>query len=359
MRTLRVELGARSYPIYIGKRLIDNPDCFLGAVRGRQVLLVSNETVAPLYLDLVRRHFAGADFMVAEHIMDDGEAHKNLQQFEGIVTTLLRHDFNRDCCLFAIGGGVVGDTVGFAAACYQRGVDFIQVPTTLMAQVDSSVGGKTAVNHPLGKNMIGAFHQPLAVVADIGLLTSLPEREYRAGLAEVIKYGLIRDSAFFSWLEEHRVSLLQREQEALMHAVERSCLNKAAVVSADEHEAGVRATLNLGHTFGHALETALAYRDWLHGEAVACGLLLASRVSVARGWLAATDGTRIATLLQDFGLPTRLPAHIGVDELLALMRRDKKARGGRIVLVLLDAIGSARIDDACPEALLQECLSGS
>lgn len=359
MKTLRVELGARSYPIYIGQQLIDNPDCFLPAVRGRQVLLVSNETVAPLYLDRVRRHFVDADFIVAEHILEDGEVYKNLQQFEGILTTLLRHDFSRDCCLLALGGGVAGDTVGFAAACYQRGVDFIQVPTTLLAQVDSSVGGKTAVNHPLGKNMIGAFHQPLAVVADTGLLTSLPERQYLAGLAEVIKYGLIRDGAFFSWLEEHRLPLLQREQDALMHVVEQSCLNKAAVVAADEREAGVRATLNLGHTFGHALETALAYRDWLHGEAVACGMLLASRVSVARGWLAATELTRIETLLQGFGLPTRLPAHIGADELLALMRRDKKARGGKIVLVLLDAIGSARIDDACPEPLLRECLSAS
>lgn len=357
MKVLHVHLGERSYPIYAGLRLLDDAGLFLPHVRGRQVLIVSNETVAPLYLARVEAHFPAREYTLARHILPDGETYKNLAQAAELFTVLLERGYNRDCCLIAVGGGVVGDVSGFAAACYQRSVDFIQVPTTLLAQVDSSVGGKTAVNHPLGKNMIGAFHQPVAVVADIGTLASLPDREYRAGLAEVIKYGLIRDAEFFAWLEGHLTALLRRDEAALVHAIERSCRNKAEVVSADERESGLRATLNLGHTFGHAIETALGYCDWLHGEAVACGMVMAAQLSATRGHLPAADVARIKDILQRAGLPTRLPAAVDAAGLLPLMKRDKKSRKEKIILIVLEKIGSAKIADDCDEGLLRDTVS--
>ena len=358
MTRIEVALGHHSYPIYVGEQLLAESALFQSHLCGRQILIVSNDTVAPLYVPDLARHFNGKGFTVAHHILPDGEQYKTLEQIEAILTTLLQQNFHRDCCLVAVGGGVVGDTAGFAAACYQRGVACIQVPTSLLAQVDSSVGGKTGVNHPLGKNMIGAFHQPVAVVADTGVLSTLPEREYRSGLAEVIKYGLIRDRDFFVWLESHMDALLCRDPSALRYAVEQSCRHKMAVVAADERESGVRATLNLGHTFGHAIETALGYRHWLHGEAVACGMVMAARLSLARkDGLDATSLARIEALLRHIGLPTSLPSGLDAAQLLECMKRDKKVKNGRIVLILLEAIGSALIVDDCLEASVLAVLS--
>ncbi len=281
--TLDVDLGVRSYPIHIGPGLIDDPELYRPHVSGSQVLIVTNEIVAPLYLDRVEQALRG--FQLARVVLPDGEKYKNLEVWNRIMDALLENRFARDCTLVALGGGVVGDMAGFAAACYQRGVAFIQVPTTLLAQVDSSVGGKTGVNHALGKNMIGAFHQPRAVIADTDTLSTLPDRELSAGVAEVIKYGLIRDREFFYWLEANIGPLLERDTEALTFAIERSCRNKAEVVAADEREAGQRALLNLGHTFGHAIETGMGYGAWLHGEAVGTGMCMAADLSFRLGWL--------------------------------------------------------------------------
>ena len=267
MKTLTVNLGKRSYPIHIGDGLLSRKDLLLENVTGKQVMVVTNETIAPLFLDLLVKNLDG--YTVETMIIPDGESYKSLETLNSIITRLLEKRFSRNCTLIALGGGVVGDITGFAAACYQRGVPFIQVPTTLLAQVDSSVGGKTAVNHPLGKNMIGAFHQPRAVIADTRVLESLSDREFCAGLAEVIKYGLIRDVVFFEWLDANIDLLLKRDPGALTHVIASSCHNKALVVSEDERESGLRALLNLGHTFGHAIETGLDYKGWLHGEAVA------------------------------------------------------------------------------------------
>lgn len=308
-------------------------------VGGDGLLIVTNETVGPLYLETLAGVLMGRD--VDQVVLPDGERYKNLETLNLIFSRLLEHGHNRDTTLIALGGGVIGDMTGFAAACYQRGVDFIQIPTTLLAQVDSSVGGKTAVNHALGKNMIGAFHQPKAVIIDIETLDTLPEREYRAGLAEIIKYGLINDEEFFCWLENHTNDLLVRQEKALLHAIEVSCRLKARVVSADERESGVRAILNLGHTFGHAIETHQGYGGWLHGEAVAAGMVMAARMSVRMGWLSSTDARRIESLIAAMGLPCRAPGDIESDAYLDYMSVDKKARGGRIRLVLLKAIGQA------------------
>ncbi len=338
-RRLVVELGARSYPISIGPELIDDPELYLPHIAGRQVLVVSNETIAPLYIEAVEAALAGLDHRRV--ILPDGEQYKDLATLNRIFDTLLRERLGRDATLLALGGGVVGDMAGFAAACYQRGVGFIQVPTTLLAQVDSSVGGKTGVNHALGKNMIGAFHQPRAVIADTETLRTLPDRELAAGLAEVVKYGLIRDSAFFDWLEGNRVRLLARDADALAEAIERSCRNKASVVAADEREAGQRALLNLGHTFGHAIEAGLGYGAWLHGEAVAAGMVLAAELSARLGWLGAEDIARIRSLLAGFGLPVDPPRELTRERWLALMSVDKKVQAGRLRLVLLRGIGDA------------------
>ena len=338
-RTLRVDLGARAYPILIGPGLIGQAELYRPHLAGHKVMVVTNETVAPLYLGAVRSALAG--FEVGEVILPDGEVYKDLATWNLIFDALLAQRFGRDCTILALGGGVVGDMAGFAAACYQRGVDFVQVPTTLLAQVDSSVGGKTGINHASGKNMIGAFHQPRAVIADTDTLQTLPDRELSAGLAEVAKYGLIRDPGFFDWLEAHARPLLDRDTAALTEAIERSCRNKAEVVAADERESGQRALLNLGHSFGHAIEAAAGYGAWLHGEAVAAGMVMAAELSRRLGWIDAPTVARIRALLEAFRLPVGPPASIPTERWLALMAVDKKVLGGSLRLVLLRAVGDA------------------
>lgn len=356
MHTLQVALGARSYPIHIGQGLLGQPELLRPHIRGQQVLIVSNSTVAPLYLDRLRS--ALQDRVVAECILPDGEAYKDLAHLDQIFTTLLSHRFNRDCTLIALGGGVVGDMTGFAAAAYQRGVDFIQIPTTLLSQVDSSVGGKTGVNHALGKNMIGAFKQPNVVVIDTDVLSTLPDRELRAGIAEVIKYGLIRDLPFLEWLEASMPALLSRDPLALAEAIRRSCENKAAVVAADELEQNdVRALLNLGHTFGHAIETGMGYGVWLHGEAVATGMLMAADLSMRLGWIASADVQRVRDLLLRSELPVEPPA-MSADEYLEYMAVDKKVKDGQLRLVLLKQLGQAVVSKAPAELLRQTLMAG-
>ncbi len=352
---VRIELGARAYSVWVGSRLLAGRSTLRAAIRGDQVLIVSNETVAPLYLESVRAALDGLN--CDELILPDGEAHKNLEQWERIHERLIGGGALRDACLVALGGGVIGDLVGFAAATYMRGIDFIQIPTTLLAQVDASVGGKTAVNHAAGKNLIGAFHQPRLVLADLDTLGTLAEREYRAGLAEVIKYGLIRDPSFFDWLERNIDALTAREPMAQGHAVVESVRHKAQVVAEDERERGARALLNLGHTFGHALESMTGYRRYLHGEAVAIGTVLAARLSDRLGRLERADRVRIERLLAKAGLPVELPPEIDPDALLVQMRRDKKNRAGALRLVLLDAIGAARLRDDVTDAQILRVLA--
>lgn len=355
MKTLQVELDDRSYPIHIGRGLLSSPDCLSRYIHGRQVLVVTNETIAPLYLDAVTA--ALTDCQLESVVLADGESLKNLQTLDELVGKLLWHRFSRNCTLIALGGGVVGDITGFAAACYQRGVPYIQIPTTLLAQVDSSVGGKTAVNHRLGKNMIGAFHQPRAVLADTDFLQTLPARELAAGLAEVIKYGLIRDSDFFDWLEKNMPRLLAGDSEALTYAIEQSCRNKAEVVAADEREAGQRALLNLGHTFGHAIETGLNYQDWLHGEAVATGMVMATDLSRRLGFIDAAVVTRISNLIERAGLPVIPPASVDATMFRNNMAVDKKARDGRVFLVLLKSLGEAVVSQDYDDAELTATLA--
>lgn len=340
IQTLQVALDERSYPIYIGRGLLQQIDLITPHLKQKRAVIVTNTTVAPLYLDQLRSTLESAQFSVLPVVLPDGEAYKTWETLNLIFDALLEARCERSTTLFALGGGVVGDMVGFAAACYQRGMPFIQIPTTLLSQVDSSVGGKTAINHPFGKNMIGAFYQPKLVLADIGTLDTLPDRELKAGLAEVIKYGLIRDLPFFEWLEANMPKLLARDPEALAYAVQRSCANKAEVVAADERETGDRALLNLGHTFGHAIETGLGYGEWLHGEAVAAGTLIAARLSCLLGWLPADDVLRIEKLFVLAGLPVKGPA-LGAGRYLDLMSHDKKVIDGRLRLVLLTAIGKA------------------
>lgn len=341
MRQLNVDLGDRSYPIYIGKSLLSNPQYLLPHIHGKQVCIVSNNTVAPLYLDQIKNSLGGLN--VDQVILPDGEQFKNLATLETIFDHLLGQRHNRTTTLIALGGGVIGDMTGFAAACYQRGVNFIQVPTTLLAMVDSSVGGKTGVNHPLGKNMIGAFYQPQAVLADTLTLETLPQRELSAGLAEVIKYGLICDYPFFEWLEKNIEKLMQRDTDTLAYAIEISCQCKAKVVSADEREGGIRAILNLGHTFGHAIETAQGYGNWLHGEAVATGMVMAADLSMRNGKISKEDLERIKQLLTRASLPIASPSDMTPDDFLRLMGVDKKVLDGRLRLVLLDAMGVATV----------------
>ena len=295
MKTLNVDLGDRSYPIFIGSQLLGKPELVVPYIKGTQVMIVSNETVAPLYLQQAQAAFA--DFDCHNVILPDGEQYKNLQTLDRIFDALLTHQFDRHCTLVALGGGVIGDMTGFAAACYQRGVDFIQIPTTLLAQVDSSVGGKTGVNHPLGKNMIGAFHQPRCVIIDTDTLDTLEDRQLSAGLAEIIKYGLIRDLDFVAWLEEHMGDLLARETAEIAQAIDISCRSKAKIVAEDERESGIRALLNLGHTFGHAIETGAGYGNWLHGEAVGTGMLMAADLSMRQGWISEQDVQRVENLI--------------------------------------------------------------
>ncbi|MBT5031708.1 MAG: 3-dehydroquinate synthase [Proteobacteria bacterium] len=334
-----VSLGERSYPIYIGQNLLSDVGFLQGIVAERSVAIVSNETVAPLYMDALVK--ALGDRVKIKVLLPDGEQYKTLDTLSRIFDQLLGAQCDRSTLLIALGGGVVGDVAGFAAACYQRGIAFMQVPTTLLAQVDSSVGGKTAVNHPSGKNMIGAFYQPEAVIIDVDTLSSLDDRELRAGLAEVIKYGLIRDEAFFSWLEENIDRLLARDADALVYAIERSCRNKAEVVAADELEHGERALLNLGHTFGHAIETATDYSSWLHGEAIAVGMLMAMVFSERVGLLGQEQRQRAENLIKRAGLPLIPPSELDAQTFVKHMRHDKKVLNGTIRLILMRKIGEA------------------
>lgn len=355
MDTLSVELGSRSYPILIGAHLLARGRSEIAArIKARDVLVVSNTTVAALYAPALRAALPGR--RVVEVVLPDGETHKTLDNVARILDVLVANRYGRDACVVALGGGVVGDMAGFAAACYQRGVAFVQVPTTLLAQVDSSVGGKTGVNHAAGKNLIGAFHQPAAVIADTSTLDTLPDRELRAGLAEVIKYGLICDLAFFEWLERHIDALLARDASALAHAIRRSCELKAQIVARDEHEHGERAWLNFGHTFAHAIESATGYASWLHGEAVSAGMLVAADMSRACGKLAATEVERIERLLARAKLPLDVRA-IRAADALALMAMDKKVQAGRIRLVLLTQIGAACVTADYPDEALRATLA--
>jgi 3-dehydroquinate synthase len=341
VQTLEVALDTRSYPIYIGSDL-GLTQYLLPHIAGHQVMIVSNTTVAPLYLARYVEALTAAGKTVARVILPDGESYKTLDSLNLIFNALMTERFNRDCTVLALGGGVVGDMAGFAAASFQRGVDFVQVPTTLLSQVDSSVGGKTGVNHPLGKNMIGAFKQPKVVLADMALLATLPDRELSAGLAEVIKYALIRDTEFLLWLERNMAGLVGRDATLLAEAVYRSCAHKARIVAADEHEHGERALLNLGHTFGHAIESHMGYGQWLHGEAVAVGMLLAADFSARNGWISFAEVARIRALLVAAKLPVDLP-EITPEQFLALMGQDKKVLAGKLRLVLLRQLGDGII----------------
>lgn len=342
METLHVELAARSYPIYIGENLFDQAELITRVLPQPNVAVVTNFTVAPLYLDPLLAGLHAAGVKALPIILKDGEQYKNGETLNEIYDALLKHRCERKTTLIALGGGVIGDLTGYAAATYLRGVPFIQVPTTLLAQVDSSVGGKTGINHPLGKNMIGAFYQPRAVIADIATLRTLPARELSAGLAEAIKYGLIRDAGFFSWLEANIERLVACDAAALGFAVRESCRNKAEVVAADEHEAGGRALLNLGHTFGHAIETGMGYGNWLHGEAIAAGTILAAQLSRRLGWIDSATLERVCALFKRAGLPVQAP-DLGEARYLELMQLDKKVEGGKLRLVLLKGIGQAVI----------------
>jgi 3-dehydroquinate synthase len=351
--SLDVDLGERSYPIYIGQNLLGNVEMFRRHIASQQVMVVSNETVAPLYMQALLDTLQG--LQVEQVVLPDGEKYKTLDILNRIFDKLLEKRFDRGCTLIALGGGVIGDMTGFAAACYQRGVNFIQVPTTLLSQVDSSVGGKTGVNHPLGKNMIGAFYQPQAVVIDINSLNTLPSRELSAGLAEVIKHGIIKDAAYFSWLEEHMVELRSLDADALAHAVEGSCVIKSGVVSADEREAGQRALLNFGHTFGHAIETGMGYGNWLHGEAVGAGMCMAARMSRLLGWLSREEEDRIVDLIDAAGLPV-VPPDLPPSRFMELMSVDKKVMAGQLRLVLLKGIGKALISEDFSPQILRDTL---
>ena len=354
-RTVEIDLGERRYPIHVGAGIIGERALLAPHVRDRHVFVVTSETVAPLYLD--RLHPALADAAgVDTHVIADGEQHKTLDTFAEIQNALVERRIARDGVLVALGGGVVGDIAGFAAACYQRGIDFVQVPTTLLAQVDSSVGGKTGVNLPGGKNLVGAFHQPRCVISDTETLATLDPREIRAGFAEIVKYGLIDDPDFFDWLEANAAALLALDDDALGTAVVRACERKAAIVVADERESGVRALLNLGHTFAHAIETGTGYGAWLHGEAVAAGIVLAARMSHRMEWLTGQDCERIERLFARAGLPTRAPAELSPRRMLEVMSMDKKVRRGRLRLILLRGIGEAALTSEFDPEVLRETL---
>jgi 3-dehydroquinate synthase len=352
-----IELGDRGYPILIGAGLLDDASHLEVVPRAASALIVTNTTVAPLYAAALRRTLETRfrDVRVVE--LPDGEAHKDWPTLNLIFDALLAHGSDRKTVLFALGGGVVGDMTGFAAASYMRGVPFVQVPTTLLAQVDSSVGGKTAINHPLGKNMIGAFYQPRLVLCDLDTLATLPARELSAGLAEVIKYGPIHDMAFLDWIEANIEALVARDPAALAHAVRRSCEIKALVVAQDERETGLRAILNFGHTFGHAIESGLGYGEWLHGEAVGCGMVMAARLSQRLGGIDAAFVQRLTRLIERAGLPVTAP-RLGADRYLELMRLDKKSEAGEIRFVVIDRPGSARVC-AAPDAMVREVLAES
>lgn len=354
---VRIELGERSYDIIIGAGLLSDPASYQGLPGGAGAVIVTNDTVAPLYADRLASALRGRFSDIQLISLPDGEAHKNWDTLNKIFDAMLSSACDRRTTLFALGGGVIGDMTGFAAACYMRGVPYVQVPTTLLAQVDSSVGGKTAINHPLGKNMIGAFNQPLLVVADLDTLDTLPQRELIAGLAEVIKYGPIADMAFFDWIEAHVDALLRRDRSALLHAVQRSCEIKARVVAADEREAGLRAILNFGHTFGHAIEAGLGFGTWLHGEAVGCGMVMAADLSARLGSIGKGDAARLTALIARVGLPVIAPP-LGAQRYLDLMQVDKKAEGGALRFVLLDGVGHATMRGV-PDELLRDTLAAT
>lgn len=342
INTIQLELGDRSYPIYLGAGYLNKAGLLLGHLQAKQIIIVTNETIAPLYLQQVTRHLQQLQVEVV--ILPDGEQYKTLTAIETIVAALLKRQFSRNATLIALGGGVIGDIGGFAAACYQRGIAYIQIPTTLLAQVDSSVGGKTGVNHVLGKNMLGAFHQPQCVIIDVNVLRTLDNRQLLAGIAEVIKYGLIRDRDFFNWIEANIDKILARDEGVLTDAIEQSCRNKAEIVMADERESGIRAILNLGHTFGHAIETGTGYRgDYIHGEAVAIGICQAADLSRRIGWLNDADVTRIETLFSKVGLVTEPPSSLSAKQYINLMAVDKKNIDGEIRLILLKKIGEASL----------------
>ncbi|MFA6228761.1 MAG: 3-dehydroquinate synthase [Rhodanobacter sp.] len=360
-QSINVALGQRSYPVWIGSGLLSDHARWRAMLRGRHALVISNTTVAPLYLPRIEAGLDGLQW--SSFLLDDGEAHKNFANVGRALEALGRLGATRDACVLALGGGVVGDLAGFSAACWMRGIDFIQMPTTLLAMVDSSVGGKTGVNLPVGKNLAGAFHQPRAVIADIDALTTLPEREYRAGLAEVVKGAAIGDEPFFAWLEQHAAAITARDSNTVVEAIARKVQYKAGVVARDETEQGERALLNLGHTFGHALETAGHYSTLLHGEGVAIGMLLAAQLSERLGMSESADTQRLRRLLETLGLPVAIPAGMDAQQLLALMRLDKKNSVGQLRLILWRGVGRAEIVGGVSEtavlATLQAAIAGA
>ena len=354
MKQLQVELNDKGYPIYIGTGLLRQKELLVKHIKSKQVLIVTNTTISPLYLGDVIKSLKNFQVEVVE--LPDGEQYKNLENLTKIFDQLLTKKYSRNATLIALGGGVIGDMGGFAAACYQRGIPFIQIPTTVLAQVDSSVGGKTGVNHPLGKNMIGAFYQPQCVIADIDVLDTLDDRQLSAGIAEVIKYGLIRDLKFFEWLEENISLLLARDKDAFAYIIERSCINKAEIVAEDEFEAGIRAILNLGHTFGHAIETGMGYGKYLHGEAVSIGIGYAADLSRRMEWITSSDVSRILSLLKQAKLPVVPPKEMDVSRFIELMSVDKKNVDGKIRLILLESIGKATLPINIDQSLLEQTL---
>ena len=357
MKTINIQFDERSYPIYIGEGLISDYELIGQHLPHKKIAIITNDLVADIYLaPLINSLSPHKD--VISIILPDGEKYKNTDSLNSIYSQLLKNKADRNTTLIALGGGVIGDITGFAAATYMRGINFIQMPTTLLSQVDSSVGGKTGINHPQGKNMIGAFYQPQCVITDVNVLKTLPSRELSAGLAEVIKYGLIRDIKFFEWLETNIQSLIEMNPEHLSEAILRSCQNKADVVEADEFESGIRAILNLGHTFGHAIEVAQGYGNWLHGEAVAVGMIMAAKLSQAMGWLSEPDIERIISLIKHAGLPT-VPPNISVDKYIELMMLDKKTKDGKINLVLQKSMGEAVLSNAYDPSKLRQILEQS
>jgi len=355
MSTLTVKLGERSYPIFIQADLLQQQNLIAPYLKTNKVVLVSNDVVEPLYAQSIINSLSG--FEVETIVLPDGEQHKNLHSFEVVITRLLEMSAARDTTLIALGGGVVGDLTGFVAASFQRGMPFIQIPTTLLSQVDSSVGGKTAVNHPLGKNMIGAFYQPKAVFIDTSSLATLPKREFSAGMAEVIKYGIIYDAAFFAWLEDNQQAIKAQEPRALQTMIQRCCEIKAEIVAIDERESGLRALLNLGHTFGHAIEAEQGYGNWLHGEAVAAGIVLASDTAQKMNWLEPSEFRRIMAFLQAFDLPVEAPAEMGYDDFVKHMRHDKKVQAGKLNFVIPQGIGQAIVTSEVTDEVLRTVLS--
>jgi 3-dehydroquinate synthase len=355
MESLRVALGSRSYPIHLGADLLGRPELYRPYLEGGSAAIVTNTVVAPLYLERVRQALTAAGARVTQVIVPDGERAKGWETLERVFDALLAARCGRDVLVVALGGGVVGDLAGFAAAVYQRGVPFVQVPTTLLAQVDSSVGGKTAINHARGKNMIGAFHQPRAVISDVATLDTLPDRELRAGFAEVIKHALALDAQFVHWLEAHMAELVSRERAALLHAIKRCCELKAEVIAADERETGVRALLNFGHTFGHAIELGAGYGAWLHGEAIAAGMVMGAELSARLGLIDEDSVARVRHLVSSAGLPVAGPA-LTPEALIELMAVDKKASQGKLRFVVLEDIGRAALRGAIDERMVREAI---